>query len=252
MPDRIMRSTRRNSAHRPSNPMATLLFLISAVLGMGVGPQAEAADLVEVIFVLDNSGSMREHDPDYLTRKAVGNFASALAQDASVDGRIGIVLFDREAHLVRELTDIKDVTDVTDVTDVESSAANPILARALDQLDFSGQLTNTPAGIERALYEFRENGRDGARQAIILLTDGKIDTGNSQADLEAARWLRDDLAGESESSDIRIFGIAFTESADYQLMQALARRTHAGYYRALRSRRAHPGHQRCPQTNRRR
>ncbi len=227
MTDSSMRRSRLTSARRLANPIATFLFFISAVVGMGGGPEAKAADLVEVIFVLDNSGSMREHDPDYLTREAVRNLASALARDVSVDGRIGLVLFDREARLVHELTDIKDIADV------ESSTANRVLARALDQLNFSGQLTNTPAGIERALYEFRENGQEGARRAIVLLTDGKIDTGDIQANLEADRWLRDDLAGESAASGIQIFGIAFTPTADYQLMQALARRTHAGYYRAF-------------------
>ena len=179
------------------------------------------SEKIDVVFVLDNSGSMRENDPDFLTRAAVGNFASALAMDTRIDGRIGVVLFDGQARLIQSLTPI-------DGDDTDS-----ILASSMTQLDFSGQRTNSPAGIERALYEFRQNGRADARQAIVLLTDGKIDTGNAQNDLEAARWLREDLARESESSKIRIFGIAFTDAADYQLMQALARRTNAGYYRAF-------------------
>ena len=165
-------------------------------------------DEVDVIFVLDNSGSMRDNDPDYLTRVAVADFSAALADNPSIDARIGIVLFDGKGHLVHPLSEI------------ETKGGDLALHAPLLRLDFSGQRTNSPAGIERALYEIRKNGRDGARQAIVLLSDGMIDTGEHRSNLETARWLREDLAHESAASGIRIFGIAFTEDADYQLMQA--------------------------------
>ena len=192
------------------------------------GP-AEAAALdetskrVDVVFVLDNSGSMRENDPDFLTRESVMDFASALASDPKIDGRIAVVLFDGRSRLALGLTP------------VEAATTDDFLRQALDQLDFSGQRTNGPAGIERALYELRQNGRDGARRAIVFLTDGKIDTGDRQKDLEAAAWLRDDLAKEAETAGVRIFGVAFTDAADYQLMQTLARRTQARYFRAFQA-----------------
>lgn len=176
---------------------------------------------VDVVFVLDNSGSMKSNDPSFLTREAVFGFAATLAENRDVDGRIGLVLFDEDANLAQPLTSVGQLIGDRD------------LERALRNLDFSGQRTHSPAGIERALYELRSRGREDARKAIVFLSDGKIDTGDSRNDLEAARWLKEDLAGESEAEDVRIFGIAFTESADYQLMQALARRTRARYYRAF-------------------
>ncbi len=151
----------------------------------------------------------------------VTNLASALAEDPSIAGRIAVVLFVGKARLVQGLTAI------------EPGRVDSLLEPALAELDFSGRQTNSPACIERALYEFRNNGREGARRAIIFLTDGEIDTGDGQKDSEAALWLREDLADESEASGIRIFGVAFTDSAEYQLIQALARRTHGDYYRAF-------------------
>lgn len=180
-----------------------------------------AADAVDVVFVLDNSGSMKENDPDFLTRAAVRDFARAIAERPEVDARLGVVIFDEDARLVRPLAPLP------------AAAPEAGLERGLATLDFSGQRTNSPAGIERALYELRRNGRDAARQAIVLLSDGRIDTGDRARDLEANRWLREDLAGESASAGVRIFGVAFTEDADYPLMQALARRTSARYYRAF-------------------
>ena len=199
---------------------AGLLCAVVVLASLGLAPHANAAQPVDVVFVLDNSGSMKTNDPAFLTRRAVADFARTLAEDVELDGRIGIVLFDEQARLVQALTPVTEVV------------SNDVLSRALAELDFSGQRTNSPAAIERALYELREHGRDSARQAIVFLSDGMIDTGDAQNDLEVARWLREDLAGESEASGIQIFGIAFTDRADYQLMQALARRTHAKYYRA--------------------
>jgi len=200
---------------------ASLLCAIGVFAVLSLAPPANAAQPVDVVFVLDNSGSMKTNDPAFLTRRAVSDFARALAQDTELEGRIGIVLFDEQARLAQALTPADEVV------------SSDLLSRALAELDFSGQRTNSPAAIERALYELRENGREDARQAIVFLSDGQIDTGDAQNDLEVARWLREDLAGESEASGIRIFGIAFTDGADYQLMQALARRTRAKYYRAF-------------------
>ena len=119
---------------------------------------------------------------------------------------------------------------VTPASDVASTRR---LEATLSALDYSGQRTDSPAGIERALYELRVRGREDARKAIVFLTDGRIDTGDARRDEDAARWLREDLGGESADGDVRIFGIAFTEAANYQRMQALALRTSASYYRAF-------------------
>ncbi|MEM9176632.1 MAG: FHA domain-containing protein, partial [Myxococcota bacterium] len=182
---------------------------------------AQTTQPVDVVFVLDNSGSMKTNDPEFLTRRAVADFVDALAADDTLDGRVAIVLFDGRVRLGQALMPASDL------------ASTRRLDATLAALDYSGARTDSPAGIERALYELRQRGRDEARKAIVFLTDGRIDTGNAQNDVEVARWLREDLAGESADGDVRIFGIAFTEAADYQLMQALALRTDASYYRAF-------------------
>ena len=66
----------------------------------------------------------------------------------------------------------------------------------------------------------------------IFMTDGIVDTGDTAADLVSAKWMREDLAAEAAEHEVKIFGIAFTENADFQLIQSLARRTGARYFRA--------------------
>lgn len=199
--------------------------LIASLADAAPSPPPTAAP-VDVVFVLDNSGSMRAHDPSFLTRQAVLDFAKALAARAEserFDARVGVVLFDEAADLALPLTPLS--TDRT--------AA--VLAPALAGLDYSGQRTRSADGVERALYTLRQAERPGARQAIILLTDGELDTGDAARDRESSAWLRDDLAGESLERGIPIFGLAFTDRADYQLLQAVARKTGAAYYRAGRA-----------------
>jgi len=65
------------------------------------------------------------------------------------------------------------------------------------------------------------------------MTDGIVDTGNADRDLEKTKWLKEDLAADAADAGIRIFGIAFTENADFELIQSLAQNTDGEYYRAL-------------------
>ena len=66
--------------------------------------ESSSAPPLDVVFVLDNSGSMRAHDPEFLTRKAVLDFAATLAADPASEARIAIVLFDGRARLAEPLT----------------------------------------------------------------------------------------------------------------------------------------------------
>ena len=93
--------------------------------------------------------------------------------------------------------------------------------------------TNSPAAIESAIYDLKNNGREEARKIIVFMTDGIVDTGNVDRDLEKTKWLKEDLAADAADAGIKIFGIAFTENADFELIQSLAQKTDGEYYRAL-------------------
>ena len=180
---------------------------------------AVTASQRDVIFVLDNSGSMHENDPNIITSSIISAF---IAQLHKTD-QVGIVIFDESARLVAPLTPLN------------TPNAHEKLSEALAQMNYRGQRTNTPAAIERAVYELRSNGRKDSMPSIIFLTDGIIDTGNTNKDAEMAKWLIDDLTTECVAHGIKIFGIAFTEKADYHLIQSLAAKTKGAYFRALKT-----------------
>jgi pSer/pThr/pTyr-binding forkhead associated (FHA) protein/uncharacterized protein YegL len=170
----------------------------------------------DVVLVLDNSGSMKKNDPNFLVKNAVKEFISQ--QDENT--RVGIVIFDQDVRLPVSLTDA-------------SLANRQTLLNSIENINYKGLFTDSPAGIERAIYELKNNGRADAQKSIIFMTDGIVDTGAPEKDLEKSKWLREDLAPDAADNEIKIFGIAFTEGADFQLIQSISQKTDGEYYRAL-------------------
>ena len=178
--------------------------------------EAEMTLTKDVVLVLDNSGSMKKNDPDFLVSKAVKEFISQ--QDENT--RVAIVIFDQGVRLPVSLT-------------TSSLANRETILNSIEEINYKGLFTDSPAGIERAIYELKNNGRDSAQKSIIFMTDGIVDTGAADRDLEKSKWLREDLAPDAADNEIKIFGIAFTEGADFQLIQSIAQKTEGEYYRAL-------------------
>lgn len=167
--------------------------------------------------LLDNSGSMRQNDPAFLLKGAVTKFFTSLPADTHA----GVVVFDQKVTYPVPLAPV-------------DTAAHAAVKDALAKVDYRGQYTNIPAGMERAIYELKSSARKDATKVVVFMTDGIVDTGNPAVDAEKAKWLRDELATDAADSGIRIFGIAFTENADFFLIQSLAKKTSGEYFRALK------------------
>ncbi len=206
--------------------LLAMAFLFISIPGYGQESEGEKSDSIAVnnpqydlIFVIDNSGSMKKNDPQFITRDVVKNFAKVIPNGA----RLGMVLFDKDARLLTPLGQKADTGSMAE------------LLQSLQKVDYKGKYTNSPDGIERAIYELKSNGRKDAEKAIIFITDGFVDTGDKQQDMIKEKWLREELSKESKNTEIRIFGIAFSENADVQLIQTLALKTGGEYFRALRA-----------------
>lgn len=180
---------------------------------------AEGSVLLDIVLVIDNSGSMKKNDPQFLTKEVVMTFLDSL--DPST--RLGLVIFDKKTEIVAPLS-----TGVDD--DLKAAFLEHI-----GKIDYTGQFTNSPDGIEQAIYELRTNSRRDAKKVIIFLTDGIIDTGDRSQDLEKTRWLKEDLTAACRNIGINIYGIAFTEEADFSLIQTLGLKTDGNYYRAYQA-----------------
>ena len=207
--DRSVRPYRRSAR--------ALLLCVVALSALGSVAHAQPMQR-DIVLVLDNSGSMRKNDPNFLTSIAVRAFIEGLDDDYHV----GIVAFDEHATVLKPLAAL----------DASHRAA---LLASLSSINYRGLLTNSPAAIETSIYELRTKGRPGAEKSIIFMTDGIVDVapeGADEGDVEKARWMKSTLADEAADRAVRIFGIAFTGNADFELIQTLAKRTGGEYFRA--------------------
>lgn len=192
------------------------LVILLLLLTLAPLPGLAADNPRDMVLVLDNSGSMKKNDPQFLASQAVTGFLRELDGDT----RVAIIIFDQ------------DVRVAVPMTTVDADSRATILA-SLKQINYRGKYTDSPAAMERAIYTLKNNGRPEASKSIIFMTDGIVDTGDAEKDREMGRWLREDLAADAASAGIRIFAIAFTEKADFHLIQSLARKTGGDYFRAL-------------------
>jgi molecular chaperone GrpE (heat shock protein)/uncharacterized protein YegL len=192
--------------------------LLCLVAGTGsLGGQERVPTSIDVVFVIDNSKSMRRSDPHRLMRSLVQTFGTKLADGS----RLGIVVFDKDAELILGLTDVR-------AADFQS-----LINENLRHIDYRGRWTDFASGMERAIYELRDKGRRDAHQVIVLVTDGGMDVGNETRGTERARWLREDLAEDARRRGIRVFGVAISEVADFHLIRSIALTTQGEYFRAF-------------------
>jgi len=172
----------------------------------------------DIVLMIDNSGSMKKGDPQFMTRDALVEFVEKLSADIE-STQVAVLIFDHRINLPVPLTTV-------------SEATKKEILLSIDNIDYRGKLTDIPAAMERAIYELKTRGQAGSRKSIIFITDGIVDTGDASRDIDRTRWLREDLSEEAVKHGIKIFGIAFTDSADFELIQSLAYQTKSQYFRA--------------------
>ena len=164
----------------------------------------------DVLFIFDNSGGMKAADPHLDSVAMARDFLAKLGAER----RVGVLVFDDKVSLTAALNKPEQ------------------LAKALDTANYRGTRANSPAAIERALYELKTNGRPEVAKAIVFMTHSGVATGNPALDADRARWLRDELSKDAAALKVQIFGLAVTEAADIQLLDALAEPTGGRYERA--------------------
>jgi len=193
----------------------TYLFAILAFCMSSTAP-AEQETGQEIVLLIDNSGSMRKNDPRSLTKQAVARFV----QSSPAGSRVALIMFDKKVEVLAPLTPINETTRLD-------------LLTRLDRIDFKGPLTNSGEALRRAIEMLKQAGAPERKRTVVFMSDGIIDTGNPARDLKAAETMRGELASAAAEANIRIFAIAFTNNADIQLMQDLAKATDGRYFQPM-------------------
>ncbi|WP_281882902.1 S-layer homology domain-containing protein [Paenibacillus sp. YYML68] len=153
---------------------------------------------VDIVFAIDQSGSMSTNDPNYYRIKATRKF---IEQMDEVHNRIGIVELETGARVKQSLTNNK--ADLLNV---------------IDSMNYTLGSTNITDAIRKSGSLFDN---DQQKKVIVLLTDGQA---TSEAGLERSESQL--LADKS----VLINTVALGKDADQRLLREIASLTKGGYF----------------------
>ncbi|MFZ5988128.1 MAG: VWA domain-containing protein [Bacillota bacterium] len=163
----------------------------------------QITQFMDVMFILDSSGSMSWNDPNDYRKTAAKSFVDALVPGDRVGvitgDRAGVVDFDDEADLLQPLT-----------TDYEA------IKEAIDSIDSSGG-TDIGSGVLVANKEIIDNSSENRIKVEILLTDGEGSYDYS-------------LTEQAKQNGITIYTIGLGSSVDESLLRSIAESTGGQYF----------------------
>jgi hypothetical protein len=191
-----------------------LTIIISAALFFSVNLVYSADNgNIDVVLVMDSSGSMKKTDPQSLRIPAAKLFISLLK-----DGdRASVISFSGEGETLINLTA------------VDSRNNKEKLFTAAEKITSRGRYTNLYGALTKGMEVLSENTSEGRTQIIILMSDGMMDVGDPVEDSSLVESIRSELSVTLEESGIKVYTIAFTENSDRVLLERISKRT-GGFY----------------------
>ncbi|WP_271629720.1 VWA domain-containing protein [Caldicellulosiruptor sp. DIB 104C] len=155
----------------------------------------QQVNYIDLVFVLDSSGSMSWNDPNGYRKIAAKSFVDALIQG----DRAAVVDFDDFGYLLQPLT-----------TDFQA------VKNAIDRIDSWGG-TNIAEGIRIANQQLISCSSEDRIKVIILLTDGE-------------GYYDNNLTTEAKNNGITIYTIGLGTSVDENLLRDIATQTGGMYF----------------------
>jgi len=171
-------------------------------------------DGVDIVLVMDCSGSMRRNDPD----KLILHGATMVAEMIQADGwRYGAVMF--EGHVTGTLP-LRDVGDEEAVESIRTE-----LGAIYHQ---TGRWTDLPRGLYQAIQIFLESEDNGNERVIIALTDGvdEPESGRNKNDVDRDRNIAIALSREMKIP-IYVIGLNVNGSVSQEMNEFISSETSA-------------------------
>ena len=163
---------------------------------------------LDAVVIMDSSGSMKKTDPRSLRKPAAKLFISLLNED----DRVSIMSFSDNGY------------PITYLNSLDNEKNRQLSLNATDKISTKGIHTNIHAAIERA-YKILAESPSEREPVIILLSDGKMDIGDSEKSQELSIQLIQNTMPKLIDSKIKVYSIAFTENSDRELLTALSEGT---------------------------
>ena len=189
---------------------------VSAEAGEAVNPAA----VLEVVFVLDISGSMFETDPDNQLKRAV---ADSIRKLSELNGKVAVIPFSDQIGTEYPLSGVTG-------SQVDGACS------FIQALSYTRGDTDIGRAARRAVSILQEDA-SGQDRRVILVTDGMIDLPheqNEEAAEKASLTMALTAAEEAREMGIRFdtIGLGSSGAIDENLLGYLADRTGGSFIRA--------------------
>lgn len=198
--------------------VAFLMLVLASLSGYGY---ADETGGIDVILVMDSSGSMKKTDPMTLRIPAARLFLSLLGKH----DRAGVVSFSDKGYPLMQLMKI-DGNDER-------------LYDAVGRISSRGMYTNIHDALLKGFDVLRANWLRDRKKIIVLMSDGKMDVGDPAKDRQLVQQVQQELVLRLRERQIRIYTIAFSEFSDRTLLREIAERTDGSFNLALKDRGLH-------------
>lgn len=168
-----------------------IVILIGTLFGNSQSVRAEEVKNLDLILVLDQSGSMNTNDPNGMMLEAAETLVSMMPANIS---RIGVISFNRKQNKVVNLTGFPDAKAVQNIRN------------SIGTIEYAGD-TDIGNAVADAVEMF--DLKDGREHAIMVLSDGKNDFGGDRrAEVESDERLNNALA-LAKNRGCRIYALGF-------------------------------------------
>jgi hypothetical protein len=172
---------------------------------------------MDVVIVMDSTGSMKKTDPRSLRMPAAKLFISLLDKNDLA----GVVSFDDSAATLSPLMSL------------DSESSKNILFQSIDRISSTGLHTNLYEALNKGLEVLRAEKKTGREKILVLMSDGLMDTGDPEKDKTLIEELKSNLTKLLIDNGIKVYAIAFTEQSDSLLLEKVSKQTGGFYNLAL-------------------
>lgn len=198
-------------------------WLLLCLWNTTVFAQHTANDGMDVVLLMDSSGSMKQTDPQSLRKPAAKLFLSLLSET----DHASVVSFSDNGYPILYLHS------------ADSDADKQQLHKAVDKVSSLGVYTNLYRAIDTAQRVLEKDGINERRKIIILMSDGKMDTGTEQQSQQDTEKLFAELLPRIKAANIELQTIAFSDHSDKTLLAKIASETSGKFFVAASDKELH-------------
>ncbi len=184
-----------------------VVSLLSFIFVPGPSFSAEGTG-IDVVLVMDSSGSMKKNDPLFLRIPAAKMLISLLGSG----DRAAVVSFSDRGYPIRYLTP------------VGGSDKGAALLKAVDRISSKGMYTNLYDALATGLKVLMMDRGEERVGIIVLMSDGVMDVGDPEED-ERFMGKINGILKDMGSRGVRVYTIAFTDQSDHVLLRRIAKTT---------------------------